>query len=387
MPARRYSTGSSTVMTLISGRLSSLSAAYRVVVLPEPVGPVTRRTPCRPLDQRQQPLARRNAEADLLERRRLLGLVEEAHHDRLALDGRQGGDANVEHRPAAAAESEMRPSCGLPALGDVELREYLHACRHADGAPPGDPLGLVEHAVDAEADQERVGLRVEVDVACAVLGRVEEYGVDEADERCVGDPVVGLEIVGIVVDHLELGVLHARAAAEGLGRAHEPGQLVGDFRARGHAQRDRMAAREAQGVDSVNVLWVGDRHAEDPLEGVGDRRDLLKHMQRYGVGREQVDADAAELYDRQPVLSGDDPRDRLARGEALVDEHLDDGHAPRLLPQDADLLLGDEPGLLQEVDDELAHQLRDRGWGGGSLRSRAPVAGQGGLSGHRSRLM
>ena len=46
MPGSRYSTGSSTVMTLISGRLTTLSVAYSVVDLPDPVGPVTRIIPC-----------------------------------------------------------------------------------------------------------------------------------------------------------------------------------------------------------------------------------------------------------------------------------------------------------------------------------------------------
>ena len=41
MPGRRYSTGSSTVMIFFSTVLSSASAAYSVVVLPLPVGPVT----------------------------------------------------------------------------------------------------------------------------------------------------------------------------------------------------------------------------------------------------------------------------------------------------------------------------------------------------------
>ena len=45
MPASRYSTGSSTVMTLTSGRAIWLSVAYSVVDLPEPVGPVTRIIP------------------------------------------------------------------------------------------------------------------------------------------------------------------------------------------------------------------------------------------------------------------------------------------------------------------------------------------------------
>ena len=45
-PDSRYSTGSSTVMMLTVGLLISVSVAYSVVDLPEPVGPVTRIMPC-----------------------------------------------------------------------------------------------------------------------------------------------------------------------------------------------------------------------------------------------------------------------------------------------------------------------------------------------------
>ena len=45
MPGSRYSTGSSTVMTLTSGWLTMFSVAYSVVDLPDPVGPVTRIIP------------------------------------------------------------------------------------------------------------------------------------------------------------------------------------------------------------------------------------------------------------------------------------------------------------------------------------------------------
>ena len=45
MPARRYSTGSSTVITFFDASLIWLSVAYSVVDLPEPVGPVTRIVP------------------------------------------------------------------------------------------------------------------------------------------------------------------------------------------------------------------------------------------------------------------------------------------------------------------------------------------------------
>ena len=45
IPGRSYSTGSSTVIILRSWRSICCSAAYRVVVLPDPVGPVTRIMP------------------------------------------------------------------------------------------------------------------------------------------------------------------------------------------------------------------------------------------------------------------------------------------------------------------------------------------------------
>src|SRR5262245_6668764 len=45
IPPIWYSTGSSTETTLISGLRTALSAAYKVVLLPEPVGPVTSTRP------------------------------------------------------------------------------------------------------------------------------------------------------------------------------------------------------------------------------------------------------------------------------------------------------------------------------------------------------
>ena len=201
----------------------------------------------RPVDHRSEPLLHRRTEPDLFHRRRLLGLVEEAHDDRLALDRRQGRDADVEHPPRSGRGERDASVLRLPAFGDVELREHLQARGDADRAASGDPLGLVEHAVDAEADDERVRLRLEVDVARAVLGRLEDDRVDEPDERGVGDAVVDLEIVDLfLVDHLELGgFAQSRACAERLRCPREPPELVRDVFAPCDAQHDRVLAREA----------------------------------------------------------------------------------------------------------------------------------------------
>ena len=59
-----------------------------------------------------------------------------------------------------------------------------------------------EHAVDAEADEQRVLLRLEVDVARPVLGRLEDDRVHEPDDRPLRDAVLGREVVGLVVDRL-----------------------------------------------------------------------------------------------------------------------------------------------------------------------------------------
>src|SRR3954449_8644658 len=269
-PASRYSTGSSTVITLISGRLISVIAAKRVVDLPEPVGPVTSSAPVgrwisapsRSCISAPSPTCSIVGGFLDLSRRRMTTASP-------STVGRVAARTSS-IRPAADAESEMRPSCGfrrsavsgfagtfrrrgapvrrLPAFGDVELREHLQARGDADRAAPGDPLGLVENAVDAEADDERVRLRLEVDVAGAVLGRFEDDRVDEPDERGVGDAVVDLEIVDLfLVDHLELGGLaQSRACAERLGRARESPELVRDVFACRHAEDDRVPAREAQ---------------------------------------------------------------------------------------------------------------------------------------------
>ena len=99
-PASRYSTGSSTVMRLVLGSFVSLMAAYSVVDLPEPVGPVTRMAAVR--QRRARPAAARSGcsrKPEVLER----------HHDRVA--AQQSDDRRSRPAPSAAPRRGSRPPC------------------------------------------------------------------------------------------------------------------------------------------------------------------------------------------------------------------------------------------------------------------------------------
>jgi hypothetical protein len=82
------------------------------------------------------------------------------------------------------------------------------------GQPLRDPLRDVEDAVDAKAHDEASSLRLEVDVAGPVLGRLEDDRVHEPYERALGDAVIRVEVVrSVLIDDLELRLVDDRASA------------------------------------------------------------------------------------------------------------------------------------------------------------------------------
>ncbi len=113
MPARRYSTGSSTVMMLISGRLISARAAYSVVDLPDPVGPVTSRAP---VGRRMMSASRSRIVSDSPSDSSV-GVLRDLSMSRITTcsPSTVGSTATrmSSMRPTARAFSAMRPSCGL----------------------------------------------------------------------------------------------------------------------------------------------------------------------------------------------------------------------------------------------------------------------------------
>ena len=119
-----------------------------------------------------------------------------------------------------------------------------------------------------------------MDVGGAVLGRLEDHRVDEPDERGVRDAVVDLEVVGLLLLGLERELLFDRGArAERLGGTSEPPDLRHDVVARGDSDVERMAGREPELVDPLDVAWI---YNGDPkssvLERVGNRNDALEHV-------------------------------------------------------------------------------------------------------------
>src|SRR3989442_1286436 len=111
--------------------------------------------------------------------------VEDAEHDRLAVDHRDHRYAQVDLAPANLEPDA--PVLREALLGDVEVAEDLDA-RDDGGVELADlarDVGLVEHAVDAVAHAELVVKRIDVNVAGAQLQGFGEDLVDELDDRCV----------------------------------------------------------------------------------------------------------------------------------------------------------------------------------------------------------
>ena len=187
MPLSWYSTGSSMVTILSSVETISDRQAYRVVVLPDPVGPGHQHHAVGLVDELAQLALGVVLEAEHIEVEGLeLGvgrlLVEDTDHRVLAVHGRHDGDAEVD---GAAREPDLEAAVlGDPLLGDVELRHDLDPADDGRVVALVDRLHrLVEHAVDAVLDHDLAVLGLDVDVRRPALDGVEEDRVDQPDDR------------------------------------------------------------------------------------------------------------------------------------------------------------------------------------------------------------
>ncbi len=197
-------------------------------------------------------------------------------------------------------------------------------------------------------------LRLDVDVARAFLGCLEDDRVDEPDDRRIGDAVVGLEVV-LVVDVLVgsgRGVDERRVLR--LGRPREAAQLREHVVLGSDVELDLPAGRETQLVEALHVLRVGDRDLQGRVvRGERDRAHALQHRQGDRLRRLGVDTRDREVDERQVVLLGERPGDAERTGEALVDQRLGECPANGTCSHLLDRLGRQKPCLPHQLRDEL----------------------------------
>ena len=137
MPLSWYSTGSSTGDDLLVGAVDLVERRVERRRLARARRPGHQQDAVGLLDQPREDLRDRRAESEAVEGHEHGGAVEEAHHDRLAVNDRHGGDANV--HPTVGSVRRMRPSCGRRRsamfISAISLmRDVSAACSRRGGA-------------------------------------------------------------------------------------------------------------------------------------------------------------------------------------------------------------------------------------------------------------
>ena len=205
--------------------------------------------------------------ADAAERKAHPVLVEDAHHDALAVQHGNDRDADVD---LAALDLELDPPVLRDALfGDVQPRHDLQAAddRRLESVDLGRHRLLLEHAVDPVADLHALFLGLDVDVARPVLHGLGENFVDQADDRGLLGHLRGLGMVPFnVVEHLDAGVAILRLGQQSFDRLgsdaqvrfNQLGQLGGQRHDRHHAPPRGRADR----VQGVQIERIADRQQQ-----------------------------------------------------------------------------------------------------------------------------
>ena len=184
-PIRLNSTGSSAVMMFVSTVLMREIEEYSVLVLPDPVGPVTSTMPHGFEMAVLELLKRLGLEPELRHVEHQLRLVEQTHDDLLAEERRQTGDAEVDvAHLAAVLEADLDAAVlRQPLLRDVQLGHDLDARGDRIAELHRRLHDVVENAVDAVADAQFLLVRLDVDVARALLDRRHQDHVHQLDDR------------------------------------------------------------------------------------------------------------------------------------------------------------------------------------------------------------
>ena len=297
-----------------------------MVVLPLPVGPVTRTSPSRRLSIWRSRRSSSPGQPELFERRDQRRGVENPQHRLFAEHGRQGRNPQLDF--LSRFDALDAAVLGTAFLGDVEPAEHLEAADDGLVHDAGKGVHGPQDAVHPEAHDGVVPLGLEVDVRRAVLERLVEDAVESGYHRAGR----GLEIAGglrfrnqLLVSRGRVGVLAVVVGQLGLRGAQRCPQVV-------EASVDPLDVGAGcdhdlypdpqipfEVRDGSAVEGVGDRHRQDvrfPGEGAdgvppGERR-------REGAGHHlRVEFQRVDYPERESGVLGDRLRNVFFREETL----------------------------------------------------------------------
>ena len=280
-------------------------------------------------------------------------------------------------RPAAAAFSEIRPSCGLRRSA---MSSFASTFRRV--VTPGViRFGIRCTSCSTPSTRKRTtsasscGSKWTSEAPSSAAWKMTELtsrtsGASETPSSTSRSSSSSSSSPELLVDLLEDG-----ARAERLRGARDPAQLDEDVLARGDAELERVARRQPQLVDSVQVARVGDGDPQRPVfERVRDRGDALEHVQRDLGGRLLVDAGERQVDERDLIADGERARDPLGRRDALVDDRLRKRALAGAAADERELVRGDEAGGGEQVDDQLGHGVDGHPGLSGAAAGRAGVS-------------
>ena len=241
--------------------------------------------------------------------------------DGLAVAGLKGGAAVLGHAP----------------FGDVHVAHDLDAADDPRLDLRGELAQLVEHAVDAATDEQRLGLGLEMDVGSLHADGVGDEAVDDLDDR------------GIVGEGRFPGcqrLLFLALFAQLSPRVEEGGESLFEG-ALGADDRTHLALRaQPDLVESDDVERIGHRQHQGPVLVERERQhaspdDDVARQEGERVGREVHPAEVGNLEVQLRRQGLDEVR---LRDEALADEHISQSPPVDLLAGESglDLVLGDQ---------------------------------------------
>jgi hypothetical protein len=261
--------------------------------------------------------------------------IEQAQHELFAVGRRQHGDPHVDD--AAVMTDREVPVLRSSPFGDVGLRHDLDAGGDRVLHPLRKLVAVDEHAVDAVADDDDVGTRLDVDVARLDGHRVGEDEVHHLDDRRLLRLLserLGVELVrgARAGNQLERAVGHAgEDGGEGTLVAVGALDCGENLGAPGDDATNATARSEFHALDRLLVERIGHGQSHALLVGGdGEERKAGGRLFVHEVHDPLVDAGGREAtpWDAQPRAHA--VRELLLGDASVEGEKFDGGH-PALL--------------------------------------------------------